>query len=290
MIASTLPSCSSPQADETNLQGNDSTSTSTSTPEKTQEASKREKLLEIAGAEEKIRVIALQASTTCKTRSFNGGIPLSESQHSPDEFVGAYLEEEGEHIRYIVVGTIPTGPQNNLQEIAYSCIYAQIKDGDKQTYQDTSLGVISENDIQTTDGGVYVYATLRDSLREFHGTKNDYIPISDIPLTEAIKQWETETSKIAQPPTLANEIPSTRLNSGFTFSDGIHLVGIDIQPGLYRNDGSTENCYWARLSGLSGQFADLIANGNPQGQTYVEIFETDRAFESKRCGDWELTE
>lgn len=67
---------------------------------------------------------------------------------------------------------------------------------------------------------------------------------------------------------------------------GILLVGEDIQPGTYRGDGSSGYCYWARLSGTSGSFDDIIANGNPGGPTVVTIAESDVAFETSDCGEW----
>ena len=41
---------------------------------------------------------------------------------------------------------------------------------------------------------------------------------------------------------------------------GIYLVGDDIKPGTYRSEGS--RCYWARLSGTSGELEHIIANEN----------------------------
>jgi hypothetical protein len=67
--------------------------------------------------------------------------------------------------------------------------------------------------------------------------------------------------------------------------DGIWLVGSDIQPGTYRNENGGQ-CYWARLSGTSGTFGDIIANGNSSGQVVVTISPSDKAFETQRCGTW----
>ena len=50
--------------------------------------------------------------------------------------------------------------------------------------------------------------------------------------------------------------PSTVING-----DGTYLVGKDIQPGTYgSNNDSSGWCYWERLSGLSGELDDVIAN------------------------------
>jgi len=64
---------------------------------------------------------------------------------------------------------------------------------------------------------------------------------------------------------------------------GILVVGTDIQPGLYRTEAGADimsSVYWARLSGLGGDFEHIIANGNAQGTTTVEIKPSDVAFET----------
>jgi hypothetical protein len=72
-----------------------------------------------------------------------------------------------------------------------------------------------------------------------------------------------------------------------TFGEGTYLVGEDIKPGTYRTSGPTDdNCYWARRSGTSGSFSELITNGNPAGPTTVTIKSSDAAFETSGCGDW----
>ncbi|MGO4202821.1 hypothetical protein AB4Z09_13925 [Rhodococcus sp. TAF43] len=69
--------------------------------------------------------------------------------------------------------------------------------------------------------------------------------------------------------------------------DGIFLVGKDINPGTYRNSG-TSSCYWQRSSGTSGDFDEILANGNENGPAVVTIQPGDVAFTSKRCGTWTL--
>ena len=69
------------------------------------------------------------------------------------------------------------------------------------------------------------------------------------------------------------------------------MVGKDIQHGTYRTDGPQGGlitpCYWARLSGTSGEFKDIIANGNTEGQTTVTIASTAKAFTTTGCKTWE---
>jgi hypothetical protein len=67
--------------------------------------------------------------------------------------------------------------------------------------------------------------------------------------------------------------------------EGKWVLGSHINPGTFRAPGS-ESCYWERLSGLSGEFDDIIANDLPSGQAIVEIADDDVAFNSNGCGDW----
>lgn len=64
---------------------------------------------------------------------------------------------------------------------------------------------------------------------------------------------------------------------------GMHLVGRDIAPGRYkggRSAGYHVSCYWARLSGLSGDSDDIIANDNVVRPFYVTVEPTDLAVET----------
>lgn len=75
----------------------------------------------------------------------------------------------------------------------------------------------------------------------------------------------------------ANTIPGT----------GTFVVGEDVAPGTYRTAGSS-GCYWARLSGTSGDLGDVLANGLSDGPLTVTIAPSDEAFETQRCGEWTL--
>lgn len=74
-----------------------------------------------------------------------------------------------------------------------------------------------------------------------------------------------------------------------SFGSGTHLVGTDIEPGTYRSDGGSA-CYWERLSGLSGEFDDIIANDFSSGSSVVSITKTDAAFNTQGCGTWTMVE
>ncbi len=69
--------------------------------------------------------------------------------------------------------------------------------------------------------------------------------------------------------------------------NGTHVVGTHIRPGLYRSTSASEGCYWARLSGFSGELDDIIENDfTYSAPNYVRIGSTTRGFISSDCGTW----
>jgi len=70
------------------------------------------------------------------------------------------------------------------------------------------------------------------------------------------------------------------------FYDGTWEIGVDIPPGTYRTVFPTDGCYWARLSGFSGELSDIIANNYGSGYQVVTLGKNDTAFESSDCDDW----
>lgn len=73
-----------------------------------------------------------------------------------------------------------------------------------------------------------------------------------------------------------------------SFGNGTHIVGMDIEPGTYRSEDASI-CYWARLSGFTGELDDIIANGN-HGMEIVTIDSSDAAFKTSVCGKWVAVE
>jgi hypothetical protein len=70
-----------------------------------------------------------------------------------------------------------------------------------------------------------------------------------------------------------------------TIPQGKWVIGVQINAGIYQAEGG-DACYWERLSGVSGEFGDIIANDLPSGSAIVEISENDYAFNSSGCGEW----
>ncbi|SFC14413.1 hypothetical protein [Streptomyces aidingensis] len=75
----------------------------------------------------------------------------------------------------------------------------------------------------------------------------------------------------------ATEIPG----NGGTF-----MVGVDIAPGTYKSAGNTEECYWERLTDLSGSLDSIADNNFATGQAIVTIEDDDAFFTSNFCTDW----
>jgi len=67
------------------------------------------------------------------------------------------------------------------------------------------------------------------------------------------------------------------------FSDGVHLVGTNVAPGVYSiSNGSS--CYYAWMTG-TGSDADIIDNNIVNGPATVTLRPGD-VFETNRCGTW----
>jgi hypothetical protein len=78
------------------------------------------------------------------------------------------------------------------------------------------------------------------------------------------------------------------------FGDGTYEIGDGagkVPPGKYKATvpADSAGCYWERLKGLSGAFADIAANGNgnPGAPMVVTIAKSDAGFKTERCGTWQ---
>ena len=86
---------------------------------------------------------------------------------------------------------------------------------------------------------------------------------------------------------LAVMLAAAPLAAWTQFGDGTYLVGVDIEPGIYRAPGGSF-CSWERLSGLGGEFDDIIAiDVSENSRQIVGVKATDKAFKVSGCGRWE---
>ena len=80
--------------------------------------------------------------------------------------------------------------------------------------------------------------------------------------------------------TAKNEKPLTE------FTDGSHLVGIDIAPGIYVADSGDDFCSWFRTAPFGGANSDNSGGYLSQGTQIASILPTDTGFHSEGCGTW----
>ena len=97
----------------------------------------------------------------------------------------------------------------------------------------------------------------------------------------------TATTPAEASPTPGESATPAPTAAGGSFGDGIRTVGLDVSPGTYRTRQASEFCYWARLSGFSGNDSDIIADSVDEGGvSVVTIVASDAGFESDGCGTW----
>ena len=76
------------------------------------------------------------------------------------------------------------------------------------------------------------------------------------------------------------------VNANGTFGNGDFRIGKDIPSGTYIAS-SPQDCSWQRLSGFSGEPADVIESNLGSGE--VDIAPGDVGFRSTGCGTWTFT-
>jgi hypothetical protein len=104
----------------------------------------------------------------------------------------------------------------------------------------------------------------------------DIVTISPTDLgfeSERCGLWSTDLSPITSSPTAP-------------FGAGTYQIGTEVAAGLWRNSGSTDSCYWERLSGFGGTLDDVILNDFTDSIATAWIDPGDLAFSCARCGTW----
>jgi hypothetical protein len=66
--------------------------------------------------------------------------------------------------------------------------------------------------------------------------------------------------------------------------DGVYAIGPERNAGRWRTDGGS-SCYWAILRAPSGGLGNIVDNGLPGGQAFVDLRDG-QFFETTRCGTW----
>ncbi|MDV7194348.1 MULTISPECIES: hypothetical protein [Mycolicibacterium] len=105
-------------------------------------------------------------------------------------------------------------------------------------------------------------------------------------VTETVVSTVTETPDTSVNP--QTPTPAPALSTTIPGEGGTYIVGIDVQPGMYRAQPSrnTASCSWKRLSDV-GDPNSIIMINNSDGPTYVRIEPTDAAFMTQFCTTWQ---
>lgn len=153
-------------------------------------------------------------------------------------------------------------------------------------------GSTPEPEVITTEVEIEVEPADMDERRAILDEREEELEQRSSEVDERSGELDTRDEELQ---TLASELDErdealtateTEIEENTIPGSGVYLVGEDIKPGTYRSDGG--RCYWARLSGTSGEFEHIIANDNVEGTAYVTIATSDVAFETSRCGEWTL--
>lgn len=139
-----------------------------------------------------------------------------------------------------------------------------------------AIGIFADTseDEATTD------TTVVESTEVVEPTAEVVVIVVEVEPTAAPEPTEVPPTDVPEP----TEVPA---GPATTFGDGVHLVGVDIAPGTYRNDDSSGGCYWERLSGFGGEgIDDIIANEFTDAISIVTISPGDVGFSSSDCGIW----
>ena len=115
-------------------------------------------------------------------------------------------------------------------------------------------------------------------------------------IVAAINGTKSDTPDGASSPVVASSSGGSTTAAGSNFErgkDGTYIVGAanGVAPGTYQTSSVTSySCYWARLSGLTGSFDEILANEIvPRGGVAtVQVLATDKALKVQGCGKWTL--
>ncbi|MEU1385776.1 MULTISPECIES: hypothetical protein [unclassified Nonomuraea] len=99
----------------------------------------------------------------------------------------------------------------------------------------------------------------------------------------------TQTGPTQTGPTQTGPTQPGPAQTGPTAGMRTFVVGVDIQPGMYRTTGpvaGSTNCFWARLNSTSPDLGSVINAGAPTGPASVTIEPGDKAFQTAGCAQW----
>lgn len=145
----------------------------------------------------------------------------------------------------------------------------------------------SSSEVTTTSDTVAVETqvnrTQQDSTESEQAIEEVDATSMPVATAEVETPEPTNTSESTDTPQPTSTTIPTATNDPNIVRPGTHIVGTDIQPGIYRGNAGSDllqSCYWARLGDLTGGLDAILANSNSIGQFYIEILDSDVALET----------
>jgi putative cell wall-binding protein len=123
----------------------------------------------------------------------------------------------------------------------------------------------------------------------FSGTLDDIITNNFTNFHDVVTIAPTDAGfKSSSCATWTNDLSAITSSLTAPFGSGTWIVNTDIGPGTWTSPGGGD-CYWARLSGFSGELDDIITNDIGTTHPVVAIGASDAGFISDNCGTWTRT-
>ncbi len=137
----------------------------------------------------------------------------------------------------------PTLPPGTVTEQGTLLVGTDIKAG---TYRGVGCGYWAR--LKETDG------SFDSIIANGNASDDEYVTVT---IGTRDRAFETDCAALMPIAFLRTVPKSNKTSEEF----GTLMVGKDIHPGTWRGT-ATGSCYWARLSGFSGEFDDILANDN----------------------------
>lgn len=88
------------------------------------------------------------------------------------------------------------------------------------------------------------------------------------------------------PPVTVTPPPPPPPASGTSVSDGVYVVGQDMQPGTYRVTAAVADRWYWKITKTGTNGADIIKNDIPGGGFPQVTLAAGQDFSTERCGTW----
>lgn len=125
-------------------------------------------LIAAAGSTQAIESSAREALRFCHSETKYDGEAIA-TTYTPNEFQGVYIEDDGNTIRHVIVGTarMPSGADGTIVG-GYGCTYLQFAKNGNPPAKDGELNIVMEDNFAPLGDGGDSWAQISDQLRQAH--------------------------------------------------------------------------------------------------------------------------